>query len=94
MREANPFDNSMETGGTTDKYETSSETAELHESNLTHSSHPVRYSLPMVHSHNRVRKIPNLNESNVSSIMQVSFAHIPDSGPKLRSNSAFQGDSY
>lgn len=26
--------------------------------------------------------------------MQVSFAHIPESVPKLRSNSAFQGDSY
>lgn len=26
--------------------------------------------------------------------MQVSFAHIPESAPKLRSNSAFHGDSY
>ncbi len=84
-----PFEMSLEACRATEKCETGSETADNMDSNVTHSSRHFRHSIPF----NRVRKISNLNDSNVSSIMQVSFAHIPDSAPKLRSNSAFHGQT-
>lgn len=71
----------MEQGGLTDHPQSESDTPEIIDSNLTHSS---KVSFLFSQTAKTMCKQSFLNDSNASSIMQVSFAQYPEISTLLK----------
>ena len=69
------FQTVLDQGGGTDQAESESDNQDIIESNLTHSS---RISFLFSQTAKTLCPQSFLNDSNVSSIMQVSFANLPE----------------